>query len=193
MVKANETPALYQLNISRLLVTVKGTSPLLVNRFSEQAQHAIVANQTGVAKTRKAPRDPDLEFQNSRYRDHLGRDCLPAAAFKESMVRAVSYIDGMAMTEARGAFFIDGDLIALRASEPYCHTSRVVLNRKTTSIAYRACYESWEADLSISFQENVVTAEQILNILELAGFAVGVGAWRPQCKGQFGRFEVKKG
>ena len=107
-------------------------------------------------------------------------------------MRAVSYIDGMPMTEARGAFFVDGDLVPLRCSEPYCQRSRVVLNRKTTSIAYRACYEEWEADLSISYQENVITVEQIINIIELAGFAVGVGAWRPACKGQFGRFQIKK-
>lgn len=69
----------------------------------------------------------------------------------------------------------------------------MVLNRKTTSIAYRACYEHWEADLPISYQENVITVEQLINILELAGYAVGVGAWRPQCRGQFGRFEIKKG
>jgi hypothetical protein len=193
MVKANEQPALYGLKIGKVVVTIKGTSPLLVNRFPETAIDAIEAAQTGTARTKKAPRNPDKEFQNTRYLDHNGRDCLPAVAFKESMVRAVSYIDGMPMTEARGAFFVDGDLIPLRCSEPYLHRSRVVLNRKTTSIAYRACYEEWEADLSISYQENVITVEQIINILELAGFAVGVGAWRPACKGQFGRFEIKKG
>jgi hypothetical protein len=192
MVKANEAPALYGLQISRIVVTIRGTSPLLVNRFPETAIDAIEASQTGSARTKKAPRNPEQEFNNSRYIDHLGRDCLPAVAFKESMVRAVSFIDGMPMTEARGAFFVDGDLIPLRASPPRMHRSRVVLNRKTTSIAYRACYDEWEADLPISYQENVITVEQIINILELAGFAVGVGAWRPQCRGQFGRFEIKK-
>jgi len=193
MVKANDAPALYGLKIGKVVVTVVGTSPLLVNRFPETAIDAIEAAQTGTARTKKAPRNPEKEFANTRYLDQHGRDCLPAVAFKESMVRAVSYIDGMPMTEARGAFFIDGDLIPLRCSEPYCQRSRVVLNRKTTSIAYRACYETWEADLSISYQENVITVEQIINILELAGFAVGVGAWRPSCKGQFGRFQIKKG
>lgn len=190
--KANSNPALYELNIAKIVVTVQGTSPLLVNRFPEAAIEQIEASQTGSARSKKAPRDPEKEWNATRYLDQQGRDCLPAAAFKESMVRAVSFIDGMPMTEARGAFFVDGDLIPLRCSEPYCHRARVVLNRKTTSIAYRACYEHWEADLPISYQENVITVEQLINIIELAGYAVGVGAWRPQCRGQFGRYEIKK-
>jgi hypothetical protein len=189
---ADQAPKLYALKIARMVVTVRGTSPLLVNRFPEDAIATIEQSQQGAAKTKKAPRDPEKEWMNSRYVDHLGRDCLPAACFKESLVRAVSFIDGMAMTEARGAFFVDGDSIPLRASDPYKHKARVVLNRKTTSIAYRACYDTWECDLPISYQENVITVEQLLNIIELAGFAVGVGAWRPQCRGQFGRFEVLK-
>lgn len=190
--KPNEAPVLYGLKIARLVVTVRGLTPLLVNRFPETAIEQIEASQTGSARMKKAPRNPEVEFNNTRYLDDKGRDCLPAAAFKEAMVRAVSYIDGMAMTEARGAFFVDADLIPLRCSPPRMHKSRVVLNRKTTSIAYRACYDEWEADLPISYQENVITAEQLINIIELAGYAVGVGAWRPQCKGQFGRFEIKK-
>lgn len=183
---------LYGLKIGKIVVTIRGTSPLLVNRFPETAIEQIEASQTGSARTKKAPRDPEKEWNTTRYLDQHGRDCLPAAAFKESMVRAVSFIDGMPMTEARGAFFVDGDLIPLRCNPPYCHRSRVVLNRKTTSIAYRACYEEWEADLPISYQENVITVEQLINIIELAGYAVGVGAWRPQCRGQFGRYEIKK-
>ena len=190
MTVANETPRLFQLNISKLVLTVLGTSPLLVNRFA--AMENIEDAQSGAAKKKKPPRQPEMEFEASRYLDNVGRDCLPSAAFKESMVRACSFVDGLPMTLGRGAFFVDGDLLPLRASAPFCHRSRVVLNRKTTSIAYRACYEIWECDLSISYQENVISAEQIINILELAGFAVGVGAWRPQCKGQFGRFEIKK-
>jgi hypothetical protein len=190
--QADQAPKLYALSIAHLVVTVEGTSPLLVNRFPEEALAEIERAQQGAAKAKKPPRDPEREWRNSRYLDQLGRDCLPATCFKESMVRAVSFVDGMPMTEARGAFFVDGDLLPLRASEPYCHKARVVLSGKTTTIAYRACYEQWETDLAISYQEGVVTAEQIINIIELAGFAVGVGAWRPQCRGQFGRYTIKK-
>lgn len=124
MAKSNSSPALYQLNIAKLVVTVQGTSPLLVNRFAESAIDQIEASQTGAARAKKAPRDPEKEWQQTRYLDQLGRDCLPAVSFKESMVRAVSFIDGMPMTEARGAFFVDGDLIPLRCSPPYCHRAK---------------------------------------------------------------------
>ena len=43
MVKANDAPALYGLKIGKVVVTIVGTSPLLVNRFPETAIDAIEA------------------------------------------------------------------------------------------------------------------------------------------------------
>ena len=172
---------------------IKGIQSLICHAFSERNIEMIESKQQKRAVGSKAARQPAQEAEASLYYTIDGKPGFPALGFRQAMISACRYVDDLPMTVARGAFFVDGDLIPLRCSEPYLHRSRVVLNRKTTSIAYRACYEEWEADLSISYQENVITVEQIINILELAGFAVGVGAWRPACKGQFGRFEIKKG
>jgi hypothetical protein len=42
----------------------------------------------------------------------------------------------------------------------------------------------------VKHNANVMSAEQILNLFSTAGFAVGVGEWRPERDGQFGRFHV---
>jgi hypothetical protein len=38
---------------------------------------------------------------------------------------------------------------------------------------------------------NVLSVEQIINLFNVAGFAIGVGEWRPQKDGSNGMFHVE--
>ena len=183
--------ALYELQLETLSVTEKGTAPLICHRFSERAQEQIEGKQQGAAKRGKAPRDPDAEMSDSCYRLPDGQFGFPGIAFKQAIVRAAKAA-GIAMTDARGAFQISGDLLPLRAGDPQLRADRVVIGKQTTTIAYRPQFWPWEIDLEILYNVRSITAEQLINLLELAGFGVGVGDWRPECNGQFGRFQVKR-
>jgi len=42
----------------------------------------------------------------------------------------------------------------------------------------------------VQLNTSAVSIEQLANLFVIAGFAVGVGEWRPEKNGQYGRFEV---
>jgi hypothetical protein len=42
----------------------------------------------------------------------------------------------------------------------------------------------------VRFNANVLSAAQIVNLFNTAGFGVGIGEWRPEKDGQFGMFHV---
>ena len=44
--------------------------------------------------------------------------------------------------------------------------------------------------MTIRHNARALTAEQIVNLINTGGFAVGVGEWRPEKNGQFGLFHV---
>ena len=182
---------LYELEISTVQVTVQGTSPLICHRFSEAAQEQIEGPQQGAAKRGKKSRDPQAEAELSLYRNSEGVNCFPAIAFKQAMVRAAKQCD-MAMTDARTAFHVLGDLLPIRGSDPVARADRVVIGRGTTTIAYRPMFDTWEIDLTIRHNARAISAEQIINLLEVAGFGVGVGDWRPECSGSFGMFRIRR-
>jgi hypothetical protein len=60
----------------------------------------------------------------------------------------------------------------------------------TADIRYRGEFKQWFTTIAVKYNANVMSAEQILNLMQTAGFAVGVGEWRPERDGQFGRFHV---
>jgi len=60
-------------------------------------------------------------------------------------------------------------------------------------IRYRPQFDPWAAKVRIAFNAAAISPEQIANLLDIAGFGVGVGEWRPEKDGSFGRFHVSRG
>lgn len=180
---------LYELDLQLIVVPIQGITPLLMNRFTKEVRKSIEDAQQGTAKRGKAPRDPEAEFKASQYRTESDELYVPGVAFKEAMVRAAK-ATGMAMVDARTAFHVVGQELPLVCSEPYMRSDRVVIGRGTTSMAYRAAIDEWEVEVPIRFNARAISAEQLVNLLQLAGFGVGILAWRVECKGSFGMFEV---
>lgn len=176
----------------RLTVTVIGDQPLLSHRFSDKSKEAMLAKQQKRAKGGKEARDPEAEFKASLYRidGEDGQYGFPAAAFKKAMVSACRFVDGMAMTVARGALHVMGDIIPLTYDELKMREDTVVLNGRTRDLRYRGEFRGWSAELTILYDASVVSAEQVVNLLNRAGFGVGVGDWRPEKNGSFGMFHV---
>jgi hypothetical protein len=45
--------------------------------------------------------------------------------------------------------------------------------------------------VTVRYNRNVLSAEQIVSLFNTAGFAIGIGEWRPQKNGGFGMFHVE--
>lgn len=92
------------------------------------------------------------------------------------------------MTVARGAFHVVGEFVKIEGTvEP---REDIVKVGKGTSIHYRGQFTEWTTTVTIAYNKHALSKAQILNLLNVAGFGVGVGDWRPEKNGQFGRFHV---
>ena len=184
----SNTVNLPELKLRRLLVEVKGTAPLIVNRFSEKARQMMLDKQTKKASAGKEAKDPEAQYQASLYVLPEGGYGFPAAGFKAAAVRAGTYADEK-MTFLRGAFHVDGDLIPI-SGEPNMREDTVRLQGTKADIRFRGEFKDWSAVIPITMNETAISVDQVVNLIRIAGFAVGVGEWRPEKNGQYGRFEV---
>lgn len=184
------TIQLPELALKHLGIHIVGTSPLICHKWSEKAKRQMLDKQLGRAKTGKEPKNPEEDFESSLYRLEDGTFGFPSVAFKAAAVRAGTYAD-LKMTFLRGAFHVLGELVPIDGA-PKPREDMVRVGMGTADIRYRGEFIDWEAVVPVDLNERALSVEQLVNLFRIAGFAVGVGEWRPEKDGQYGRFEVRE-
>lgn len=190
-VRAQSKVAIAMPDIRQMKVRIIGDTSLISHKFSDKSQKMIEDKQQQKAKQARGKRDPEQEYRDSMY--ELGKDKygFPASGFKKAMVNACSHVSGITKVLARGAFYVMGDYITILKAKPQMRTDFVRIgNGRSADIRYRGEFVGWEAELAIRYNANVISAEQILNLLATAGFSIGVGDWRPEKDGTHGMFTI---
>jgi hypothetical protein len=109
--------------------------------------------------------------------------------FKAAAVDACSHVANITKVEARGAFHINCELVPL-IGEPTMRRDMVRVGMGTADIRFRGEFKQWKAIVPIRYNAGVLSDEQITHLFNVAGFAIGIGEWRPQKDGQYGLFHV---
>ena len=195
-----------QQNLTTVNVKIVGTTELIVHRFSEKALKMIEDIQAKKTKTR-TKRQPKKEYEDCFYRWGEGNvnawnypdawdgksTGIPAVALKKAMVTAVSQITGVTKVLARQAFHIDGDILKVENAKPYMRSDHVRIGIKQTDIRDRPAYPAgWTVEVPITFDADVISLDQLMNLLERAGFGVGLCEHRPEKDGSYGMFTLEK-
>jgi len=151
----------------------------------------------------KRPReklDADAEYREAAYLDNKGRHCMPAIAFKKAILtaaaieREASGARNLSRKYVAGTIFVLGDLIPIEYDKVERREDPVRVGMGSADLRYRPMYTGWRATLVVQFNESLIGAEQVISLINSAGFAVGVGEWRPEKGGgQFGRWQVAAG
>ncbi len=188
--KKNEI-SIPEIKISVLEITLVGDSPILMNKFSERAKRMMLEKSTGAARGAREARNPEQEWKDAMYAEADGSLYAPATWFKGAFVNACSFVDGITKVQARGAVHVVGERVTLKCGKATINASTVRLHGGTTMERFRPEIFPWEVTLQVRYNKDILTADQIANLFNNAGFQVGVGDWRPQKNGSFGMFHVK--
>ena len=60
----------------------------------------------------------------------------------------------------------------------------------SADIRYRPEFPVWETALTVTYIKSVISVEQLVSLIDYAGFSVGIGDWRPERNGDKGRFHL---
>lgn len=190
--------------ISSIEVTLRGKvgSPLIVHAFAEKAKKEIRDKQAKKAKRAKEERDPRAEFLAARYVDSAGRECIPVTALKKSLISAATAFDDLTKVALRQAIFVDSlaspgsSLVPIETldGKPAVGVMRedaVTIGISTRGLTYRPEYAQWQVRIRIEHNPRLVSQEQLLALLDQAGWGVGICEGRPERSSalRWGRFE----
>ena len=186
---------LKNLKIRIVKVPIIGISPLIVHNFSEKIQKEMEAKQQGKSKAAKHDiRKPKEEVEAAKHISSEGWEGFPAGGFKKCLVRGAKAI-GLVMKDVQASVFIEPDCpktnLVKIIGKSRMRTDMVRIGMGSADIRYRPEYPEWEAVLTISFNEGLVSLEQVFQMIYAAGYGTGIGDWRPERSGNYGRFTLK--
>ena len=201
------------INVESMTIPILGTSPLIQNVFSEKSKREILQKQMGLKTAKKREKkNPKQDFERSlhilkkgKFDYSKGNDDIkftgeigfPAGGIKSAIVAAARNVDGLAMTLLRGALFVVGDeknpeLVKVNYKRLAMREDIVRVGNNVPDIRFRGELHDWSINLKLQFNRDILNPEQIANLVNIAGFSVGLGEMRPgKSGGMNGRFKVK--
>lgn len=178
------------IEVATIKVAIKGETPLLMHKFSDNQKNTMLDKQTGKNPKDKAKRDMKKEMEECVYYTPTGKVGFPASGFKKAMVEAAPYMKGLDKKLIKGSLFIIENLVEIKYKKRTVNEAICRLANKVPMVRHRPEFTDWTTELTIRFNSKQLTAEQIFNLIKLAGFHIGVGDWRPQCNGSYGQFTI---
>ena len=185
---------------------VIGVTQLVMHKFSSKMRLQMKAKQEAgsSAKTnrRRDPKDFDDCYKQAFHVSTEGWYGIPATAFKNAMVTACKLV-GFVMTRAKIAIFVEADGVdadegvGLLKIEGKPDRLEMIVRLETgvPDICVRPRWEKWSLKLRVTFDESILTLNDITNLLVRAGLQVGVGEGRPDssksCGMGWGTFRVE--
>jgi len=138
----------------------------------------------------------DDKVKEKYYFTEDGKKGIPARAFYNAMIRASSYLfdkkDG-GMRNIKEGILLKGNILPLVYKKEGLleHWGRMSGQTKAPRKILRNAFYDWSVTLEIRYNESQLSPEQIFNILNWAGFHIGVGAFRKEKTGNYGMFHVE--
>lgn len=211
--KTEELVEIRPVSVKKVPIRIVGDTPLIVHAWSAKAKRMMLEAQMKTTKTKaKEARDPFDDFINSLYwltevpestpdafEEAIqggAKFGFPVGAIKQS-ANSGAYRLGWVKNQMslRGAYFLKtewGDMAEIKGSTPEMREDMVRIGMGSADLRYRGEFKNWYMDLILEYNANGdMTLEQILNCVNAGGYSVGIGEWRPEKDGDFGRFHIE--
>ena len=197
------------INEQVIKVRIIGETPLVVHNWGIKAKQQMLDVMMQKAKTKKHDvKNPVEDFIESLYWlegkpteyteeafaeaiENGARFGFPSKGFKAAAVSA-GYRAGLTKDKVstNGTFYIKGDFVEIIGT-PVMREDMVRVANGAPDIRYRGMFTEWEAEIEINYNANVISAEQLINLVNYGGYACGIGESRTEKGGDWGRYRVK--
>jgi hypothetical protein len=203
----NQTVAIRAPNMKTAVFRIVGTAPLVVHRFSAKTKAQMKQKmETGKAASSKKNRDAkatDDLFQEARYVSREGWDGFNAGAVRAALISACRLV-GFKMTLAKMSLFAVADgwdkeepqipLVRIVGAKPVKQEDMARVETGQPYVTVRAAYHNWKASLTIRYDADQFTVEDVTNLVMRVGMQVGIGEGRPDSRNSagmgWGTFEI---
>ena len=197
-------PATVGTNIVVAKFLITGAASLLMNNPAAMAEQD--ASKDEIVVGRKKIPSPEDEAKAKVYRidpsDPTSQIYIPTTSFRSALIGACTgrkiqkyaastIIKGAVFTVDQVALLFD-PLTREKITTYKIDRRRVVINRTAAVMRSRPLIPAWACEIEFEIDKDFIPdLRHVVDLLNIAGRIKGVGDFRPECGGEFGRFRVK--
>lgn len=178
-------------------ISVQGHTPLILNRFNEDAEAAVAKGST---ISYKGDKGTPLEIATKKL--YVGRDgalMIPNPNMLSCITQAGTFfktgkrqITTQKTSLVPACVSIEEIEIPLSHKEPWRVDTRPVRIPSTGGriLCHRPMFDDWALSFTLEVDTDLMPVKLMRELVDAAGKRVGLGDFRPQCKGPYGKFVV---
>lgn len=181
-----------------IAISIGGVTPLLMNRFTEEAQMAATSNTSSSSAAREhgTPRE---QAEKRIYYDAGKNICIPQPNLLRCVMEGGRYFKSgkRQITTQKSSLIpacvdIAGVTLKLEYREPWDIDTRPVRIPSTGGriLCHRPIFHEWSIAFEVDLDTGILNARLFRDIVDASGKRVGLGDFRPDTKGPFGKFVV---
>ena len=178
-------------------VTINGVSPLICNKFTDKAA---LAATTGVTSNNAGePLTPQETAEEKLYM-HKKKPCIPQPNLLASIIEGGRFhkiknrsVTTMQKSMIPSCFDIKGTMLPIK-TKGWEVDERPVRIPATGGriLAYRPKFNDWQLQFDATLDTDIISVNLMREILDDAGKRIGLGDYRPDRKGPFGKYKVNQ-
>ena len=202
-----ETIEIKRIDVKQVTVKIVGYGDLILNKMNDVSARQLTDQRKNKAKDMEVPNEWEQIITALHWRDGKPTDfseqglidalknnapCITAFGLKKSFGEAVvrNEIDKFKTKFDPSVNIIaKGNLVPIKFTEHYIDEKLMSPVRGKPVLVRMNRFSGWSAEFTIQFTENVYSLEQIINIINLAGFGLGIGSGRTS---GYGRYHVEE-
>lgn len=184
--------------MKQVRITIQGTTPLICNRFTDEAAEKATNGRSSAIGT--GNRGTPLEqAERKLYIGTSGAPMIPQPNLMRCLVEGGRFHKAgrkQITTKTESMLYscldVEDAEIALTSPEPWRVDTRAVRIPATGGriLTHRPLFDNWSLEFDLSVDDDFIDLGLLRAIVDDAGKRVGLGDFRPACKGPFGKFVV---
>lgn len=186
--------------MKELNVRIEGKTPLLCNRFTDAAQmNATSGSRSAMTGDPGSPKEIAETKLYTSAED--GVPVIPQPNLYRCIIDAGKFFkSGKSKVTTQKSSLIPACVDMPDVEYPIIYSDEWQVDTRAVRIpstggrilAHRPMFSDWALEFYVTLDESMIAERLFREIVDKAGAAIGLGDFRPDCKGPFGKFVVTR-
>lgn len=204
MAKKEKTVEIQPITVREVVITIEGDSDLILNKMDAYTERQLVRKQKNLPKDTKEPNEWEILITKLHWRDGTPKEfseeslidalqnnapCISTFGLKKAFADAMKW-NGIENIKtgfnASVSVVAPNGLVPIRFADHYIDEKIIKTSLGSPVLAILHRFSGWSADITIKYVDNgQYSLDRIIQIINLAGFSVGIGSGKTTGYGRY--------